>query len=337
MDGLFSPKSAGAQLGQAGTTLSSVYDYRLIGLSVLLAISASYVSFGLAVCVTAASGRARRAWLTGGASSMGIGIWSMHFVGMSAFALPIPVRYDLPTVFLSLLAAIFASAVALYAVSREKFGRREAIIGGFLMGGGIAAAHYVGMDAMRIYATCTYNSVLVGLSVVIAVIASLAALTFAFDFRHEPKRTLFAALTSAVIMGTSIASMHLVAMTAVTFKTSNLIGNTRFAVTVPRLGMAGVAAVAVTTMGFTLFTTLRAESHSTQQERPIGALTAREVEIVRLLAEGKVNKEIAGILGITVRTVETHRARIMLKLGLHSLAELIHYAIRNSIVSTRDL
>ena len=88
-------------------------------------------------------------------------------------------------------------------------------------------------------------------------------------------------------------------MTAVTFKTSNLIGNTRFAVTVSRLGMAGVAAVAVTTMGFTLFTTSRAESHSTQQERPIGALTAREVEIVRLLAEGKVNKEIAAMLGIS--------------------------------------
>ena len=171
----------------------------------------------------------------------------------------------------------------------------------------------------------------------IGVIASLAALTFVFDFRHEPKRTLFATLTSAVIMGTSIASMHYVAMTAVTFKTSNLIVNIRYAVNVPRLGIAGIAAVAVATMGFTLFTTLRAENHSTRRERPMGARTAREAETVRLLAEGKVNKEIAAILGITVRTVETHRARIMLKLGMHSLAELIHYAIRNNIVSTKDL
>jgi DNA-binding NarL/FixJ family response regulator len=61
--------------------------------------------------------------------------------------------------------------------------------------------------------------------------------------------------------------------------------------------------------------------------------TVREVEIIRLLAEGKSTKEIAPALGITVRTVETHRAKIMLKLGLHSLAELIHYAIRNKIVS----
>lgn len=324
-------------MGQAGITLSGLYDYRLIGLSVLLAISASYVSFGLATCVAVANRRARLAWLTGGASSMGIGIWSMHFVGMYAFALPIPVLYDVPTVFLSLLAAIFASAVALHVVSREDFGRREAIIGSLVMGAGIAAMHYIGMDAMRLYATCEYNPLLVGLSLVIAVIASLAALTFVFDFRHEPKRTLFAILTSAVIMGTSIASVHYVAMTAVTFKTSNLIGNTRYAVNVPRLGMAGIAAVAVATMGFTLFMTLRAESHATQQERPKGALTAREVEIVRLLADGKVNKEIAAKLGITARTVETHRARIMLKLGVHSLAELIHYAIRNNIVSTKDL
>ena len=66
-------------------------------------------------------------------------------------------------------------------------------------------------------------------------------------------------------------------------------------------------------------------SHS--QARP----SPREIEIIRLLAEGKANKEIAAKLGITIRTVETHRAKIMLKLGLHSLAELIHYAIRHKI------
>ena len=62
--------------------------------------------------------------------------------------------------------------------------------------------------------------------------------------------------------------------------------------------------------------------------------TPREVEIIRLLAEGKANKEIAAKLGITIRTVETHRAKIMLKLGLHSLAELIHYAIRHKIFTS---
>jgi DNA-binding NarL/FixJ family response regulator len=70
-------------------------------------------------------------------------------------------------------------------------------------------------------------------------------------------------------------------------------------------------------------------------ERASARTTPRELEIIRLLAQGKSNKEIAAELGIAVRTVETHRAKIMLKLELHSLAELIHYAIRNEIVSAR--
>jgi DNA-binding NarL/FixJ family response regulator len=70
-----------------------------------------------------------------------------------------------------------------------------------------------------------------------------------------------------------------------------------------------------------------------QNERAKAPLTPREVQIIRFLAEGKPNKEIAALLGITARTVETHRSRIMLKLGLHSLTELIHYAIGNAIAS----
>lgn len=62
--------------------------------------------------------------------------------------------------------------------------------------------------------------------------------------------------------------------------------------------------------------------------------TPRETQIIRLLAEGKANKEIATELGITIRTVETHRARIMMKMGFHSLTDLIHYAIRDKIVTT---
>jgi DNA-binding NarL/FixJ family response regulator len=75
------------------------------------------------------------------------------------------------------------------------------------------------------------------------------------------------------------------------------------------------------------------KTRSQQGERAGVRTTPRETQIIRLLAEGRSNKEIAGQLGIAVRTVETHRAKIMLKLGLHSLAELIHYAIQHNIVS----
>ena len=72
-------------------------------------------------------------------------------------------------------------------------------------------------------------------------------------------------------------------------------------------------------------------------ERKRAQTTLRETEVIRLLAEGKANKEIAALLGITVSTVETHRSKIMLKLGLHSLAELIHYALRNELISAKGL
>ena len=64
--------------------------------------------------------------------------------------------------------------------------------------------------------------------------------------------------------------------------------------------------------------------------------TAREREILRLLVMGKTNKEIGSLLGITVRTVETHRAKIMLKLGVHSIAELIHFAMDRGLVPSRS-
>jgi DNA-binding NarL/FixJ family response regulator len=80
---------------------------------------------------------------------------------------------------------------------------------------------------------------------------------------------------------------------------------------------------------------LNTRSQHPQGERAGTRTTPRESEIIRLLAEGKTNKEIATLLGITVRTVETHRSKIMLKLGLHSLAELIHFAMRHEIISAR--
>src|SRR5258705_12232832 len=99
------------------------YNYALVALSVFIAMFASYAAMGLAGRVTAAGGWARAIWLLGGAGAMGMGIWSMHYIGMLAFILPIPVAYHWPTVLLSLFAAILASAVALAVWSRRKMGR----------------------------------------------------------------------------------------------------------------------------------------------------------------------------------------------------------------------
>src|SRR5205807_9940127 len=158
----------------ATTHLICSYNYALVALSVLIAMFASYAALDLAGRVTAAGGWIRAIWLLGGAGAMGTGIWSMHYIGMLACILPIPVAYHWPTVLLSLFAAILASAIALYVVSRQKMGASQAVAGSVLMGAGIAGMHYIGMAAMRLPAVCQFNSSLVVLSVAFAVLISLA-------------------------------------------------------------------------------------------------------------------------------------------------------------------
>ena len=77
-------------------SLPGTYDHPLVALSVLIAICASYAALDLAGRVKAARGRDRVLWLVGGATSMGLGIWSLHYIGMLAFNLPVPLRYDWP-------------------------------------------------------------------------------------------------------------------------------------------------------------------------------------------------------------------------------------------------
>src|ERR1041385_3743080 len=144
-------------MADASTAMTSSYDHRLVALSILIAICAAYAAVDLAGRTTAARGGARPIWLAGGAAAMGVGIWSMHYIGMLAFSLPVPVLYDWPTVLWSLIAAIFAAAVALSVVSGENLEWRRVLAGSAIMGLGIATMHYTGMAAMRLNAVCSYD------------------------------------------------------------------------------------------------------------------------------------------------------------------------------------
>src|ERR1700722_15121660 len=186
------------------TILIGSYDYRLVGLSILISIFAAYTALDLAGRVTAAHGAARSAWLSGGALAMGMGIWSMHYVGMEAFRLPVAVQYDWPTVLLSMAAAIFASAVALFVVSRQTMGMTAAVLGSLLMGGGIATMHYVGMEAMRLPAMCMYSSGMVVLSVVLAMVIAFAAMWLTFGLRGQITTWSWRKAGSALLMGLAI-------------------------------------------------------------------------------------------------------------------------------------
>ena len=201
----------------ANSVISGVYDYPEVIRSVLIAIVASYAALDLTGRVSAASGRARLAWLSGGASAMGIGIWATHFKGMLAFHLPVSVAYHWPTVLASLLVAILASAVALYMASRRKMGPVEALTGSVIMGAGIAGMHYIGMAAMRLPAVPRYSALRVTCSVLLAILFSLIALLMAFDLRQETKWSVPRRLGSAMVMGAAVSAMHYTAMAAASF------------------------------------------------------------------------------------------------------------------------
>jgi len=238
----------------AAVNLIGSYNYALVALSVLIAIFASYAALDLAGRVTAAAGWTRAVWLLGGAGAMGLGIWSMHYIGMLAFILPIPVAYHWPTVLLSLFAAILASVVALGVVSRQEMGWFRALAGSVLMGAGIAGMHYIGMAAMRLPAICQFNSFLVGLSVVFAVLISLAALWITFHFRHEKTGIGWEKLAGAAVMGAAIPVMHYTGMVAASFTPSGMPMDLSHAISISALGTAGIAGVTFVVLGLVLLT-----------------------------------------------------------------------------------
>ena len=232
------------------------YDYRLVVLSILISILASYAALDLAGRVTAARGRVRLAWLAGGACAMGMGIWSMHYIGMLAFSLPITVAYDWPTVAASLLCAIFASGVALFVVSRPRMSLLLAGLGSVVMGSGIAAMHYTGMAAMRLQAECSYSPILVSVSIGLAIVISLVALWLSFTLREGKGSLGWKKKASAVLMGAAIPVMHYTGMAAAHFSPSGTTPDLRHAVNISSLGIASITIVTFFVLGVTLLTSV---------------------------------------------------------------------------------
>jgi two-component system, sensor histidine kinase and response regulator len=270
-----------------GSSLTGYYDYRLVTVSILIALLAAYAALDLAGRVTAARGMVRCAWLSGGAFAMGIGIWSMHYVGMEAYRLPVPVLYDWPTVLLSMVAAILASAVALFVASRKTMTMMSAIVGSLLMGGGIAAMHYIGMEAMRLPGMCSYFTGTVVLSVVLAIVISFVAMWLTFGLREQTATWSWRKAGSAVVMGLAIPVMHYVGMAAVSFMPAPLPAiELRHAVSISELGLAGIGLVTLIILGLVILASMVDRRFS---------LHARELELseerYRLMAEMTEERE----------------------------------------------
>lgn len=198
--------------------MSGSYNYKLVALSYVIAVLASYVALDLAGRLRATSNpKAKFYWLLSGAFAMGAGIWSMHFIGMLAFIMQMPMIYDPFWTVSSMIAAILASGLAMYLLRKEGRPLVFMALGGIFLGIGICTMHYMGMTAME-GVKILYLPSLFLLSIAIAIAASWAALWLALQSNIGTLGGQFRLkLMSATVMGAAICGMHYTGMAAAIF------------------------------------------------------------------------------------------------------------------------
>jgi NO-binding membrane sensor protein with MHYT domain/signal transduction histidine kinase/ActR/RegA family two-component response regulator len=280
--------------------LTPRYDPALVIASVLIASFASYVALDLAKRVPAANNSVAVTWWVGGSVAMGTGIWSMHFVGMLAFSLPIALGYTPLLTFVSWVAAVAVSVVALGLASRGSLTWQRLAGGSLAMGAGICAMHYLGMAALDMSPPIDWSAALVAASAAIAVVASAAALMIFFGLRRVSKHREFPyQVAAAAVMGIAISGMHYTGMAAAGFPE----GSVCLSATLLSSGSLSlwVGAAAVTVLGLTLVTsilsgrmhearltdslrTANAELQRTTEDLK-GEITERELTETRLQAQ----------------------------------------------------
>jgi PAS domain S-box-containing protein len=229
---------------QSLTYLNASYNYGLVGLSVFLSNLSSYVAVESAARVALANGRHRYAWLGGGAVAIGVGIWSMHYIGMLAFILPVKAFYHVPTMIVSLIPAVAASLIALSTVSRSNLGPIRIAVASLMIGLGIAAMHFIGMSAMHLPAQAHWSAALVALSVLLAVLISMTALFLLFQLR-DPKSSNRHKVAVILLMGLAIPVMHYTGMAAVTYSAASLEAAPPGCVRVTALGTFAIALISI--------------------------------------------------------------------------------------------
>ncbi|MGR3766276.1 bifunctional diguanylate cyclase/phosphodiesterase [Rossellomorea sp. NS-SX7] len=204
--------------------LHGEYSLSMVLLSIVIACCASYTSLSMNQRMQQNSFFHKSFWLMLASVAMGLGIWSMHFIGMSAFMLPVSMEYDLFLTTVSVFPAVFASYLAFYVANRKNTGHFPAILAGLIMGVGISAMHYIGMAAMEMEAKHAYKPWVLFASVLIAVIVSYVAL-FIFSTLQKYMGNQLIKIGTSILMGLAITSMHYTGMAAVVFYTEGMGGN----------------------------------------------------------------------------------------------------------------
>jgi NO-binding membrane sensor protein with MHYT domain len=195
-----------------GQALVPHYQWAGVGISYLVSVLGSFAALQCARHMFDAKGRLDWGMAVGAACALGgIGIWSMHFIGMLAYRPGVPVSYEVIPTALSLIAAIVISGIALYLTgSHGRFSVKGWIAGSLLAGAGVCVMHYMGMYAMNMRADMNWDLQVVGESVVIAVVAATAALWLAFKLKRLSHQ-----FAGALVMGLAVCAMHYTGMSSV--------------------------------------------------------------------------------------------------------------------------
>lgn len=197
------------------------WDSGLVIASVFIAFLASFSALDTVARVTDSRGMKALLWLVGGGAAMGIGIWSMHFIGMMAMHFTMPMRYNPSETVFSIVVAVLGSIIALWAVFRHnQFTLTNLLLGSIILGTSVVAMHYTGMAGLRINHPIIWQKTPVIISIVIAYSASAVALWLAFRLRNNDAGVLNRRFIAPLVMGAAIAGMHYTGMYAAHFDTT---------------------------------------------------------------------------------------------------------------------
>ena len=281
------------------------YDLWLVALSYLVAAIASTTVFLVASCLRRQeAGNGRRLCFALGTVTMGLGVWTMHFVAMLALRLPVPISYDWRVTVASIIPAIVAGAVVLRVLAEEGIGTARLLASSIAVGAGIGAMHYTGMAAMSLDARMVFDPWVVILSFAIAVVLAAASLTWVLwigriGFRHR----LATFTASGSVMGAAVSAIHYCGMWAVRF--FPLAGTTARASTIDtnRLGVAITVAV-LFIIGATLIVVL--VNHRYAVLKTIADNEAKKfAQVLEAVPDGVVGVDSEGLIRFANTPIET--------------------------------